>query len=83
MAPKTHVIELASPAFVRPRYVRRIQAGGGFVVTAQIARARRFTSGGATQALRDLQGRIEAAGWGDYTPNVVAASTAPAGGVAS
>lgn len=72
MAPKTHVIELASPAFVRPRYVRRLNAGGGFVTTTKCARARRFASGAAAQALRTMHTAIE---HGGFTAAVVLADT--------
>ena len=51
---KTKVIELASPAFIRPRYVRRISADGGFTMTIKAANARRFTPREADQALRAL-----------------------------
>lgn len=64
MAPpdKSHVIELASPAFIRPRYVRRISADGGFTMTIKTANARRFSHGGAAQALRALSHALTNAG---------------------
>lgn len=83
MAPpdKTHVIDLASPAFIRARYVRRIQDTGGFTVTTDCARARRFELTEATKAIRTLHAAIAAGG---FTPCVVpgAAVDSPASGVA-
>lgn len=67
-APKTHLIELASPAFIRPRYVKREAQNGGFVTTTECAKARRYAPTAAAQALRTLQGAIERGG---YTPTVV------------
>lgn len=71
MAAKTHVIELASPAFIRPRYVRRESDGGGFVITTNSARARRYEPTAAAKALRSLQTAIEQGG---FTPCVVPVS---------
>lgn len=76
MAAKTHVIELASPAFIRPRYIRRESQDGGFVVTTNSARARRYAPTAAAQALRSLQGAIERGG---YTPTVVPAAALEGG----
>lgn len=67
-APKTHVIELASPAFIRSRYVKRETQDGGFVVTTNSARARRYVPSAAANALAALQGAIERQG---FTPTVV------------
>ena len=66
--PKTHVIELASPAYIRARYVRRIQDNGGFTVTTESGKARRFAPIEAAQALRTIQPAIESGG---FTPCVV------------
>ena len=65
---KTHVIELANSAFIRPRYVRRIQDSGGFVITTKCANARRFTPTEAAKALRTIQAAIEGGG---FAPSVV------------
>lgn len=68
MAAKTHVIELASPAYIRPRYVRRENTGGGFVITTHHAKARRYAPSAAAQAAADLQHAIAAGG---FTATVV------------
>lgn len=68
MATKTHVILLTSPAFIRARFVRRESQGGGFVVTTNCARARRYEPIAAAKALRTLQPAFEDGG---FTPAVV------------
>ena len=68
---KTEVIELASPAFRRPRYVRRISVAGGFTRTVKAANARRFTPRDAAQALRALSLTFANAG---LVPRLVLAS---------
>ena len=55
MVTKTHVILLASPAFIRERFVRRESQDGGFVVTTNCARARRYERTAADRALQALQ----------------------------
>ena len=83
MAPpdKSHVIELASPACIRARYVRRIQDTGGFTVTTESRKARHFGPVEAAKALGSIQAAIEAGG---FTPCVVpgAALICPATGAA-
>ena len=74
---KTEVIELASPAFRRPRYVRRISVAGGFTMTVKAANARRFTPRDAARALRALSLTFANAG---LVPRLVLAS-ATGGGV--
>jgi len=70
-AQASHVIELASPAYIRLRYVRRVGRNGAMTVTVHCAKARRFDPTAAAKALRTLQPTIEAAGW---TPSVVPAA---------
>ena len=65
---KTHVILLTSQAFVRERFVRRESTGGGFVITTNCAKARRYEPIAAAKALRTLQSAIEISG---FTPAVV------------
>ena len=75
-ATKSHVIELSSPAFIRPRYIRRENRDGGFVVTTNCARARRYAPTAAAQALRTFQRAIEQGG---FTPCVVPAAAVDGG----
>ena len=62
-ADKTHVIELASPAYIRPRYLRRENTGGGFVVTVQAAKARRYDPAAAARAKASLHEAFTAGGF--------------------
>lgn len=70
-APHTHVIELASPAYIRPRYVRRETQAGGFVVTTSHAKARRYAPSAAAKAAATLADALARAG---FTPTVVPAA---------
>ena len=63
MPDRDFVIELASPAFLRPRYVQRVGHDGGFSVTTHPTKARRFAHSAATRSLADLSAAMLAGGW--------------------
>lgn len=67
----THVIELASPAFIRPRYVRRETQAGGFVITTNHAKARRYAPSAAAKAAATHAEAFAAAG---FTSTVIPAA---------
>lgn len=74
---KTHVILLTSSAYIRARFVRRESIGGGFVITTNCARARRYEPIAAAKALGTLQQAIAIGGFTSAIVPVAAYEAAP------